>query len=440
MSKPDLAYAFGLKPEAAIEYFKAKGYAVSWDWNEVWQDAHARAFTVAKAMRADILQDIRTMVQKGLEDGITYQQFKKELTPQLKAKGWWGEIVNEQTGEIAVVGPHRLRTIYETNIQTAYMTGHYQQAMENVADRPWWMYVAVMDKRTRPAHSALNGLVFRYDDPFWNTHHPQNGFRCRCGVRYLDDYRLEQKIKDGTAAKRSTAGPDADSRLETIEKPLNKAGDMVPVTSMKTKDLSGNTVSMAPDPGWNFNPGKAGSSPAELLASKLPRWDADLGAAMYQSDKGARKAVKENYGEWLSSALSGNQRKDYALLGSMGPVEINFLDSLGRKPQNSAIIINDRLVAGKKAERHRAAGNGLSEAEWRMLPDVVDVPETVLYDNLDGKLLYVHPALDDPRKIKIVVEQDVTDKKLDNIMNQAVTVFKIDSNALADVKRYKKIR
>ncbi|MRR33163.1 phage head morphogenesis protein, partial [bacterium] len=206
MPDVDLAYAFGLKPEEAIKYFESKGFAITWDWHEILEHAHARAFTVAKATRLDILQDIRDELQRGLDEGTTFADFKKALTPRLKAKGWWGEVVNETTGEIAQVGPHRLRTIFETNIQTAYQVGHYKSQMENAADRPWWMYVAVLDSRTRPAHAALNGLTFRHDDPFWSSHYPPNGFRCRCSVRALDDGGLADKVRSGEAAKRSTVG------------------------------------------------------------------------------------------------------------------------------------------------------------------------------------------------------------------------------------------
>ena len=53
----DLSYAFKLEPADAIAYFRQKGYAFSWRWQDVWQEAHAKAFTVAKAMKIDILHD-----------------------------------------------------------------------------------------------------------------------------------------------------------------------------------------------------------------------------------------------------------------------------------------------------------------------------------------------------------------------------------------------
>ncbi|HOE18396.1 MAG TPA: phage minor head protein [Syntrophorhabdaceae bacterium] len=178
---PDLLHAFGLKPEKAIEYFKSKGYTFSWNWQDTWQEAHAKAFTVAKAMRMDILQDIRESVQKALDDGITFRQFRKDLTPKLQAKGWWGKklIGDAEGGQTVQLGsPRRLATIYQTNLQTAYMAGRYKEMMDNVEDRPYWQYVAVLDAKTRPAHRALHGKVFRYDDPFWKALYPPNGWNC----------------------------------------------------------------------------------------------------------------------------------------------------------------------------------------------------------------------------------------------------------------------
>ena len=178
----DLAYAIGLPPHEAIEYFEAKGYKITWNWYDLWEQAHAKAFTVAKVMRMDILMDIREMINKALKEGITFEQFKKELEPKLRAKGWWGvKFVSHPDGKVERIvegTPWRLETIFRTNMQSAYMAGRYKAFMENVDDRPYWQYVAVLDRKTRPAHRALHGKVFRYDDPFWQTHFPPNGFNC----------------------------------------------------------------------------------------------------------------------------------------------------------------------------------------------------------------------------------------------------------------------
>lgn len=253
MNDADLTYLFGLKPEAAIAYLRAKGYEISWDWTDVWQESQARAFTVAKAMRLDILQDIRDEITAALDNGTTFAEFKKTLTPKLKSKGWWGEVVNEQTGEIAVVGPHRLRTIFDTNIQTAYSAGHYRSQIQNVADRPWWIYSAVNDSRTRPAHAALNGLAFRHDDPFWQSHYPPNGFRCRCSVRAVGDGQLEELTAQGRAGQRSTA--DGSATLETVQLPAGRSKGMVDSTTVVTTGLDGRRLAVAPDAGWSYNPG-----------------------------------------------------------------------------------------------------------------------------------------------------------------------------------------
>jgi SPP1 gp7 family putative phage head morphogenesis protein len=259
MNKVDLAYAIGLKPEKAIEYFKSKGHTFTWNWEEIWQEAHAKAFTVAKVVKLDILQDIRDGLQDALDNGTTYQAFAKNLTPLLKSKGWWGrqEIVDTTTGEITSVqlgSPYRLRTIFDQNIQTAYNVGRYRTQMENVDNRPYMEYVAVMDARTRPAHAALNGRVFRYNDEFWNSFYPPNGWRCRCRVRALDDANIAERGLEVETSKGKLSERD-----ELVSK---KTGEMQPVTVFTDRSpQSGKVESVAPDAGWSYNPGKVDWKP-----------------------------------------------------------------------------------------------------------------------------------------------------------------------------------
>ena len=87
MKNIDLSFALGLPPEDAIKYFQSKGYKFSYDWHETKNGAHSKAFTVAKAMKLDILSDIRESVDNSISKGMTFEEFRRELEPKLRSKG-----------------------------------------------------------------------------------------------------------------------------------------------------------------------------------------------------------------------------------------------------------------------------------------------------------------------------------------------------------------
>lgn len=238
---------FKLSPVLAIRYFKKKNNAFTWDWYELWQDAHKKTFTVAKVMQEKILNDIRDALDKALQEGKTFRDFSKELKPTLQKRGWWGEqIVVDSKGnaeKVQLGSMYRLKTIYRVNMQTSYMTGRYATQMDNVDNRPYWEYVAVMDSSTRPEHAMLNGMVYRYDDPFWKSFYPPNGWNCRCRVNALSEYKLKKK-----------KFPVYDSKghlSEEMRLVSKKSGEYKPVT-VYTDPLTGKRI--APDVGWSYNP------------------------------------------------------------------------------------------------------------------------------------------------------------------------------------------
>ncbi len=259
MANVDLAYCMTLPPKEAIAYLQAKGFAITWDWQELWQEAQAQAFTVAKVTRLDLLQDIRNAVQAALDGGQTQAWFIKELRPVLQAKGWWGkqEHVDEATGEIREIqlgSPWRLQTIYRTNLQTAYMAGRYRAQLDNVDDRPFWQYSAILDGKTRPSHRALHGKVFRYDDPFWQAFYPPNGWGCRCRVVALSARDIEVR---GLQIEISTG------KLGTAMRRVSyQTDEMRPVTTYRAVDpQTRKQITIAPDVGWSYNPGAVGWQP-----------------------------------------------------------------------------------------------------------------------------------------------------------------------------------
>lgn len=187
----------GLSPKEAVEYFRRKGFRFSFSWQDMMREEHAKAFTVAKVMRADILADIQRAVDKAIDGGTTLRQFQRELTPLLQEKGWWGKqlMVDPLDGnekQVQLGSPRRLATIYDTNLRTSYASGHWEQIQRTKARRPYLRYVHSGALNPRPQHKAWHGLVLPADDAFWKTHFPPNGWHCGCSVQQLSDRDLDR--------------------------------------------------------------------------------------------------------------------------------------------------------------------------------------------------------------------------------------------------------
>lgn len=199
MNETDIQAIFNMTPENAIAYLKQKRVDVSWDWQDMLDDAHVSAFTIAKSAGMDVANDIYQAVVKATENGQTFKDFERELRPVLENKGWWGKqyVANPDTADFqaATLGtPYRLKTIYLTNLQSAYMAGRYAEMVAAKDTHPYWQYVAINDKRTRETHRKLHGRVYSADDAVWGSLYPPLDYRCRCRVRPLSRERGEKQV------------------------------------------------------------------------------------------------------------------------------------------------------------------------------------------------------------------------------------------------------
>lgn len=175
---------------AAIEFFRDKVALTPQQFAELAEACRIRAFTVSGIAALDILQDMLEALNTALAAGTTMESWRKEVNRLLAAKGWDG------------LTPYRADNIFRTQIQTAYQVGRWKQITDPaIAERrPYLIYDAVNDSRTRPSHRALEGVARRYDDPFWDVWYPPNGFRCRCSVRTASEREIRRdgiKVESG---------------------------------------------------------------------------------------------------------------------------------------------------------------------------------------------------------------------------------------------------
>jgi SPP1 gp7 family putative phage head morphogenesis protein len=196
MKRSELSAIFSMPPDEAVAWLRKKKLRLSWDYTEVWGEAHRRTFTVAKIMKLDLLGDIHRSLTEALEQGKPFREWQEELRPTLAAKGWYGktEVINPETGEVKTitVGAHRLRTIYESNMRSAYNYGRYLHQSRSKT-LTYWMYVSALLPTTRPSHRAMHGSVYPREHPFWTAHYPPNGYNCKCKVRAYSKSMIERR-------------------------------------------------------------------------------------------------------------------------------------------------------------------------------------------------------------------------------------------------------
>jgi len=253
-------------------------------------------------------------------------------------------------------------------------------------------------------------MVLKYDDSFWNSHYPPNGFGCRCRIAAVrpTEYKGHPAPDDGTYEK-----TDRNGVVHTLPKGV--------------------------DYGWDYAPGASvAKSFKNLIDDKLIRLPAPVGAAMMDVLKPVLLTeIDASFSAWVDAVLADGVSKNSAqLIGWIDPGVLSRLAKEGKMPITAEIYTEDRLLVGKKASRHSRDGDALSIDEWKSIPSALANNPRVLLDSDTGKLLYVLPGLTDSRDIKIVLEMDFLQGKMKTRLNLARSAFKINVNALQDRRRY----
>jgi len=348
---PDLVQVFGLPPAEAIDYLRQKGYRIGFDHRDVWQQEHQAAFTVAKAMQLDLLQDIRAQVDAALADGTTFETFKSALKPGLIKRGWWGKAMmpDPATGEIREVqlgSTRRLKVIYDTNLRTAHAEGQWARIQAAKATLPYLMYDHTPSAHERKEHAAWDGLVLPADDAWWQSHMPVKAWGCKCRVIQMGSRQIEREgLKVGTAP------------AETYTDYTNK----------RTGETQ--RVPAGVDPEFNYPPGGRRANLVDFMASRLERLPVDLRPAAVKALAGDsfEEWVKAPIGDWPIATL----RADHvAALGLQSDVvrlsAATLAKQLREHPELAAAeyrYVQEALERGKPVQESKKAMLFLLEEE-----------------------------------------------------------------------------
>ncbi|SCC08039.1 PBECR2 nuclease fold domain-containing protein [Gilliamella intestini] len=165
--------AYGSLPfKEQIEFFRRKANVPTNSYVDIYNNEHDYAFVVAGANRNALLNDFRAAIDKAISQGTTLDEFRKDFAEIVERHGW------SYNGGFN----WRTRIIYETNLNSSYQAGRYQQLRD--AKFPYMEYLhSDYVEHPRELHQSWDHLVLDFNDPWWNTHFPPNGYGCQCRVR-----------------------------------------------------------------------------------------------------------------------------------------------------------------------------------------------------------------------------------------------------------------
>jgi SPP1 gp7 family putative phage head morphogenesis protein len=426
-----------MEPKDAVAYFESKGNKITWDWRDMWQEAHTRAFTVTSVARMDVLHDLRNGLNVALKEGKTSKMFADELTPILKAKGWWGTTIavdpDGRARKIRQGSPARLELIYRQNMATAYAAGRYKEQLAAAKTHPFLKYIATLDQKTRPEHAALHGSVYRIDDPFWDVWYPPNGWRCRCTTVALSARGMEREKLE----LQNSEGRMLEKEIETI----NRDTGLVETRTVKgVRTLDGKEVWT--DAGFSYNPGASAFGTDMELARKLSRVkDPKLYSEVVQSINNSElrhKRFAKDAAKILDTRRAG---KGSMAVGLVDGDIAEFVRKQGCAPA-TILIMPERRMYHASRPAHEEKGLELTREEYMRLPAMVAKPEMVLWDKKKKNVVYVYPTADKTRRIIIIADMPGKPKdtkhagKLDALVN-AYTMPLVN---LLDENQYERIK
>lgn len=181
-----------LPNKEAIVHFNGKTLLTAESYLDVKAYEHALAFTVAGLMDEDLLKDVRDAVASSMENGTDFRTFKQTLKPYLMAKGWLAETLDDGTQQLVAGSNRRLRTIYSTNLQSAYSAGQWSRIQQTKDFLPYLQYMRSVSEHPRLSHKKYYGLCRPADDPIWQYIMPPNGWGCKCWVKQLTRRQAEE--------------------------------------------------------------------------------------------------------------------------------------------------------------------------------------------------------------------------------------------------------
>lgn len=332
---------FKRRPDEAIKYLQDKKPQASIDYLEVKGRAHDNAFVIAKMTDMDMLATMQQSLVTAMDKNMSFSEWQASVKPMLKEQGWWGkQEITLPDGSVkpAQLGSdYRLQRIYDTNINQAYHKARRHDGDYDVY--PYAMWQSRGDKRVRPSHQALDGQIFRRDDPYYQSIRPRVAWGCRCDEILLT---AEQAGEYG-ALDGYTIHEDISSYVstESVIVQGTYGSYTAPVNIMRLPNMPVYRT----DPGWIH---AKDALPMQPMLDRAAQVSPMLAATSMQTVL-ARASVAQRFNNDVKSWVysSNVAAVDYRHVGALQP---DVMPALMQKGMDNAVVtLSANMRAGNQA-------------------------------------------------------------------------------------------
>lgn len=380
----DFARLKSLQPAEAVAYMAGRELVgETFSAYDLWHEEHGRAFTVSRLARADLLEALQQGLARSVAGDLSRRDWIRSTEKLLQDAGWWGtkEVTDPRTGELLTTrfDHARLQLIFDTNVRQAQAGGQWQRMLRNRRTHPFARYVSMDDGRVRPLHRAWHGVTLPLDDAWWATHHPPNGWRCRCRVVGV----TQQEYEQGQFEERGNLqdGDDGPLQQRPMRKQVPQDGDTEwrnPATGKLQR------IPQGIDPGFDYNAGTQGARAAfeAMVQAKLARLSpqvAEVARGMGLQSTGAdtprlSEPQKHEFAQWAQEVLSDDYhiKNEYVLAGFL-PSEV-LADAAVVKllPQGTEVHISDKQLRHGYRPGKKARSAALPQEVLATLPEILE--------------------------------------------------------------------
>jgi hypothetical protein len=349
------------------------------DWRDLPGSYNDAAFYVTGALKADLINDLRTDVERAIKDGKGIDWFAKNFDALVEKHGWASS--NAKFGDPAY-RDWRARIVYQTNLSTSYAAGRYTQLTnpELLSRAPYWMY-RHSDVVTNPRkwHVDWNKVTKLSTDPWWwvTGHMPPNGWGCRCYIIAVS--RAEAERRGGKF------GP--------------APGEGQTYTDIDRKTGEATVLPVGIDRGWDYAPGSVAADiqSRAKVGQKMEQWDRAV-AVRYADFLRESPAFAAYFAraEALAAAIRGRisaGERIQAVLGGLPATQdlwplaaLSEADQAAVGASRAVVYLNLTNLAQHRV-RHELAG----AADYALIQRIIDTGE--LYQRAPDQLTYLAPTM-----------------------------------------------